>query len=30
VLMPAPAMPLDQIDTLCEVACDAIDEATGG
>jgi adenosylmethionine-8-amino-7-oxononanoate aminotransferase len=28
VLMPAPAMPPDQIDTLCEVACDGIDEAT--
>jgi adenosylmethionine-8-amino-7-oxononanoate aminotransferase len=29
VLMPAPAMPTDLIDTLCDVACESIDEATG-
>jgi adenosylmethionine-8-amino-7-oxononanoate aminotransferase len=29
VLMPAPAMPTDLIDTLCNVACESIDEATG-
>jgi adenosylmethionine-8-amino-7-oxononanoate aminotransferase len=28
VLMPAPAMPCELVDTLCEVACEAIDEAT--
>ena len=28
VLMPAPAMPTDLIDTLCDVASEAIDEAT--
>jgi adenosylmethionine-8-amino-7-oxononanoate aminotransferase len=30
VLMPAPAMPPDLVDTLCDVAIEAMDEATRG
>ncbi len=29
VLMPAPAMPVELVDELCDVAIAAIDEATG-